>query len=206
MSVALDGCGKGTSSVAETCDAGLPSLLRALGSRARRGGGGGGGTLEDDELLLIGTLYEDARRFCDNALERAPAGVGERDSLCSGAPGSRDSPPFSYAFAGGMGGMLKRLRSAAPGVGDLAEGPGLGGLDLSRLSESSGDRTSRPPLGFDWEKLPRPIWLCRRLMGGVGGRFRCDRCEPLRWTGLAGGSESGTGACGDSTVEVVGEK
>jgi hypothetical protein len=71
---------------------------------------------------------------------------------------------------------------------DWLEGPGLGGRELL-LSESADDRLSRPVLDFDWVDLDRRIWLCRRLSGGVGGRFCSER---LRWrvSDSAGGTAS----------------
>jgi hypothetical protein len=55
---------------------------------------------------------------------------------------------------------------------DRVEGPGLGGRELSLLSESYEDMVSR--LDLDCADLDRLIWLCRRLSGGVGGRFCWD--------------------------------
>lgn len=48
--------------------------------------------------------------------------------------------------------------------------PGLGGRELL-LSESPEDMVSGLVLDLDWVDFDRRIWLCRRLMGGIGGRL-----------------------------------
>jgi hypothetical protein len=65
------------------------------------------------------------------------------------------------------GGMLILFRAM-----DRVEGPGLGGRESSLLSESYEDMVSR--LDLDCVDLDLRIWLCRRLRGGVGGRFCWD--------------------------------
>lgn len=62
---------------------------------------------------------------------------------------------------------------------ERVDGPGLGGWELSLLSESSEDMVNRLPLDLDWADFDRRIWLWRRLSGGVGGRFGW---ELLRWS------------------------
>ena len=89
-----------------------------MGSRVRRGGGGGGGPVEPP-----GTFpYDDARRpaFSDDGLE-----------LVWGDKFSEISPngPVPWKSPDG-GGMLILLLSVR------LEGPGLGGRELSLLSES----------------------------------------------------------------------
>lgn len=73
--------------------------------------------------------------------------------------------------------MLTRLRSCdIDDATDRVEGPGLGGCELSLLSESIDDMVNRLllDLELDCVDLDRRIWLCRRLRGGVGGRLLCE--------------------------------
>lgn len=97
-------------------------------------------------------------------------GGGERESGGRDCPGARGSTSLSLGLEAG-GGMLRRLRSDIEEAADRVEGPGLGGCELSVLSESCEDIVRRLPLDLDCVDLDRRIWLCRRLKGGVGGRL-----------------------------------
>lgn len=102
-------------------------------------------------------------------------GGGERESGDRECPGvGRGSSSLSLDLEEG-GGMLMRLRSDKDEAIERVDGPGLGGCELSVLSESREDMVRRLPLDLDCIDLDRRIWLCRRLRGGVGGRL-CWEC------------------------------
>lgn len=158
-----------------TCDTGLPSLLRELESRARRGGGGGGGATAEDKPPDSILLCEEVRRPDGGGFDLEVEEGDDKESGGRECPGiARVSTSLSMDLEEG-GGMLRRLRSGIEEAKERVDRPGLGGCELSVLSESREDMVRRLPLVLDCVDLDRRIWLCRRLRGGVGGRL-CWEC------------------------------
>lgn len=84
-------------------------------------------------------------------------GGGERDSGESDDPGAaRGSTSLSLDLEEG-GGILRRLRSEIDEAMERVEGPGLGGSELSVLSESREDMVRRLTLDLDCVDLDRRI-------------------------------------------------
>jgi hypothetical protein len=119
---------------------------------------------------------EEARRPDEGGFDLVVDGGEDKESVggreCPGT--ARESTSLSLDLEEG-GGMLRRLRSDIEEVRERVDGPGLGGCELSVLSESREDMVRRLPLDLDCVDLDRRIWLCRRLRGGVGGRL-CWEC------------------------------